>query len=198
MDIKLESLIEKIKKDGIEEANKTASEIISKAEKEKEGILKEAKNQAKDIIVSAEDEAKMLKQNTENSLRQAARDLVLILRQQLTDLFGNVLRKKTKESLSVDFLSKLISKIVESWAKKQEFEVMVSEADKKKLESLLAASIRDQAKSKIEIKVDKGIDKGFKIGIKGEDVYYDFTDESILCALHQLLSPSISAMLDKK
>jgi len=198
MDIKLENLIEKIKKDGIEEANKASTEIISKAEKEKVDILKEARSQAHDIIASAETEAKRLRQNTENSLRQAARDLVLNLRQQLIDLFGKVLKKKTRENLSADFLSKIILKIVEGWMKKQEFEVMVSKDDKKKLESLLAAGLCKEAKNKIEIKIGKGIDKGFKIGIKGEDAYYDFTDESILDALHQFLSPSISAMLDKK
>ena len=54
---------------------------------------------------------------------------------------------------------------------------------------------KKQAKEKLEIKAAPGIDKGFQISIKGEDLRYDFTDQSILEALKGFLSPSINAVL---
>ena len=43
MDIKLENLIEKIKKEGVEDAQRKADEILKKAEKEAASIVEDAR-----------------------------------------------------------------------------------------------------------------------------------------------------------
>jgi V/A-type H+-transporting ATPase subunit E len=198
MDVKLENLIEKIKKDGIDEAQKESQTIIDKAKEQAAAIIKEAQSKAQKLIEDGKKDVEKLKSNGEKSLQQAARDLALSLREQLTGLFDRLLKQKISGELSPEFLKDMIAKIIDNWSKdkKAEIEVLVSEKDKKKLEELLMAELKEEAKKTIDIKISKTIEKGFHIGIKGQDVYYDFTDESILEALREFLNPSLAAILN--
>ncbi len=198
MDIKLESLIAKIKKDGIEEAKKTSAEIIEKAKGEAEAIIKQAQAQAQNAKAKAEASALKSESNAKASLKQAARDLILALKGELTTLFERILKDNAGQALSPDFMKELIAKIVDKWSAKEGAvkEVLVNKADKEKLEKLLLESLKKEAKKTIEIKTSKDIDKGFRIGIKGENFYYDFTDQSILEALKQFLNPALRTILD--
>ncbi len=198
MDVKLESLIAKIKQDGIEEAKKASKDIIKKAKTEAEAIVKEAEAKAKRIEEQAKASAAKLKSNSQDSLKQASRDLVLALKGELIALFDRILKKRCGEALSAEFMAGLITKIIDKWkvSRGVAWEVLVSKADKEKIEKALIASLKKEAKATIEVKVSKAIDKGFRIGIKGEDLHYDFTDQSILEALKEFLNPSLSAILD--
>jgi len=198
MDVKLESLIAKIKQDGIEEAKKASQDSIKKAKLEAEAIVKEAEAKAKRIEEQAKASAAKLKSNSEDSLRQASRDLVLALKEEIIALFDRILKQRCGEALSAEFMAGLITKIIGEWKAPRGvvWEVIVSKADKEKIEKALRASLKEEAKATIEIKVNKAIDKGFRIGIRGEDLHYDFTDQSILEALKEFLNPSFTAILD--
>ena len=197
MDVKLEGLIEKIKKDGIEEANKASESIIHDAREKGELIKEEAKKEAAKIVDDARKEAQKIQANTESSLKQAARDLSLTLKNEITALFDKSLKKKISIQLDPEFLKELIVKLVDKFSPKEGIvlETLVSSKDKQKLQKLLLDALGDQAKEKIEIKVSKTIECGFRIGIKGESLYYDFTDESILESLKEFLNPAISSMI---
>lgn len=198
MDVKLDSLIAKIKKDGIEEARKASTEIIKKAKEDAAAIIKEAQSQAQNIKIKAESSVSKLESNAKASLKQAARDLSLALKGELTVLFERTLKNDVGQTLSPDFMKELITKIVDKWAGEDRTvkEVLVSHGDKEKLESLLLKSLRKEAKATIEIKINKTIDKGFRIGMEGEDFYYDFTDQSILEVLKQFLNPALRTILE--
>ena len=198
MDVNLESLIAKIKQDGVEEAKRLSKDIVNKAKSEAKVIVNEAKAKAREIEEQAKVSVTKLQSNSQNSLKQASRDLVLALKEELTILFDRILKDKSGEALSADFMVGLITKIIDQWSPKNNlaWEVIVGKADKEKIEKALIVSLREQAKTTIEIKVSKSIDKGFRIGIKGEDLHYDFTDQSILEALKEFLNPSFAAILD--
>ena len=94
MDVKLESLIAKIKQNGIEEAKKAAGDIIKEAKSEAEAIVKEASLKAKGIEDQARTAAAKLKSNSQDSLKQASRDLILGLKAEIVALFDRVLKQK--------------------------------------------------------------------------------------------------------
>ncbi|MCK4917898.1 MAG: DivIVA domain-containing protein [Candidatus Omnitrophica bacterium] len=198
MEVKLDSLIEKIKKDGVEEAKKASDEIIQKANKEAEKIINEAKHKAEKFLNDSKDEFEKLKNNTQSSLKQASRDLLLVLREQIMGVFDRIFKKQVSKSLTPDLIKQLIVKVVDNWVvqKNDVVEVLVNEDDKKKLEDLMLSLLKQEAGNMIEINIGKNVDKGFRIGIKGQDVYYDLTDESILEAIKEFINPSIAAMLD--
>ncbi|MDO9547929.1 MAG: V-type ATP synthase subunit E family protein [Candidatus Marinimicrobia bacterium] len=197
MESKLEHLIEKIKSDGIEEARKSAAGITATAKKEADGIIKKAKTDGEQIIADAGKEADKLKANAESALKQASRDTVLVTKEKLLKLFDAAFKKELGSMLSPEFAKELIVKIVDSWGKDKNLEVLVSDKDLKQLQDLVFAQGRAGLKDTVTIKVDKGISKGFRVGLKDNDVYYDFTDESIAEFLGEFLNPGIRAILDK-
>jgi len=197
MESKLEHLIEKIKSDGIEEAKKSAAEIINAAKKEADGIIKKANTDSEQIIADAGKEADKLKTNAESALKQASRDTVLVTKEKLLKLFGTAFNKELGQALLPEFIKELIMKIVDSWGKDKNLEVLVSDKDLKQLQDLVFAQGRASLKDTVTIKVDRGISRGFRVGLKDDDVYYDFTDESIAEFLGEFLNPGIREILDK-
>lgn len=197
MESKLDYLIEKIKSDGIEEAKKSAAEIIKKAQKETDEIVKKAETDAAKIIADAEKEAEKLQANAEAALKQASRDTVLVTKEQLLKLFNTAFKKELGETLSPEFMQDLILKIVDSWGKGKNLEVLVTEKELQKLQKLIFTKGRKELEETLTIKVDKGISKGFRVGLKDNNLYYDFTDESIAEFLGEFLNPRIREILDK-
>lgn len=198
MEVKLEDLIEKIRKDGIEETKKASEEMIKNAKEEASKIINNARDKATKLMEEAKQETTQFKKNAEAALNRAGRDLILSLREQLIGLFDNILKCQLSEVLTPEFLKELIVKIVDNWSpdKGLSLEVLVSAQDKQRLEELLFSHFREAAKDTIVIKTSNNIDKGFRIGIKGEDVHYDFSDEGILESLKEFLNPAISRVLN--
>ena len=198
MDVKLENLIERIKQEGVEGAQKTSEEILKKAQKEAEAIVKNAKKEAEKIIEDAKRQTDQIQKSSETALRQAARDSELLLRERFTALFDNVFKKEVSGTLTPDFLKEIILKIVDKWLKNPNIDIVLSEEDKKKLEKLLFASIKKDLKKSITIHASSDVIQGFRIGQKGEEVYYDFSDETIANMLKMFLNPRLNEILDRK
>ena len=199
MDVKLESLIEKIKKDGIQEGQKASADIIQKAQNQAECIVKDAKVQARELIEKAKNESQRLQDNAAKALKQGARDLILVLKGQIIGILDKILKEKISKELNPNLIKELIVKLVNKWQVQGEgtLEVFVTQKDKNELKGLLISSFKEKAAASIiEVKVSKALDKGFRVGLKGEDAHYDFTDESILEALKEFLNPAVCAILN--
>ncbi len=197
MESKLEHLIEKIKTDGIEEAKKSSDEIIKTARKDADSIIKKAQGDAQKIVADAGKQAEKLQSNAESALKQAARDTVLVTKEKLIKLLDKVFQRELGAALSPDFMKEMILKIAEHWGDDAKLEVLVSEKDLDKLREMMFVKSRSELKDTVTIKVDKGISKGFRVGLKDNNVYYDFTDESIAEFLAEFLNPGIRKILDK-
>jgi len=196
MDVNLENLIEKIKKEGVEKAQHVSDEIVNKAKKEADGIVAQAKKEAAKIVEEAKKESARFQKNAELALKQAARDSVLQMKGKLTALFDHVFKRRVSDELTSDFLKTLILEIVEAWSHNPNIEIHVNEKDKKKLEQVLFQSLKKELQRSVTIKVNNDVAHGFRIGIKGESVYYDFSDESIADMLKTFLNPRLTAILD--
>jgi vacuolar-type H+-ATPase subunit E/Vma4 len=49
----------------------------------------------------------------------------------------------------------------------------------------------------VELKVNNRIARGFRIGMKDRDVYYDLTDESIVEQMKEFLNPALGKLLEE-
>lgn len=199
MEANLQQLIEKIKAEGVVEAKKKSQEIIQKSKKEAQKIIHTAKREAEKIKQQAEKDANQEINNAEAAIQQSMRDVILTVREKLIKLFDAVLKRNISESMAPEFLKDLIIGIINKWTPGEEesFEVLVNKEDKQELEKLLFSQLREEAKKEIEIKVSENITKGFRIGLKGENVYYDFSDESIAESLKELTTPTVTKILNK-
>lgn len=196
METKLEHLIEKIKHDGIEEARKSAQEILNQARAEAEKILKTARSESEKITQDANSKAEKIRTNGEAALRQAFRDTILVTKEKLTSLLDAVFKQEIGSVLDSDMLKKLILKMAEKFDD-GDLEVLIGPGDLPALKNFVIAKSREQLKTPVTIKVDKGISKGLRIGIKNNDVHYDFSDDSIAEFLGEFLNPAIRELLKK-
>jgi V/A-type H+/Na+-transporting ATPase subunit E len=191
MEVKLESLIEKIKRDGIEEAQRNADEITRDAKQDAASIVEDAKKEAEKIIADANHQASQLQANAEVAVRQAVRNAELQLRARITALFDRAFKAEVSRALTPDFLQSLILKVVEAWGNDSVVEITLSPDEHEPLQALLSKCLKDELKNSVTIKAHPRISKGFRISLQGEDVYYDLTDEGIATSLNAFLSGSI-------
>ncbi len=195
MNVKLDSLIEKIKADGVDAANKQSEEIIAAANKKADDIVKKAKEKAETFQKNAETEAEKYQKNAEVAIQQAARDTVLVLKEKITSILEQALLTDIDKTLDKDYLKDLIVKVSEVWAKDDDIEVLVNGVDVDALMIQLKKALSKNIKGTVEVKLDRKITHGFRIGKKGENLFYDFTDESILEALRVFLNPKLAEIL---
>jgi len=200
MAMELDNLIQKIKQEGVREAKKKAEQIIQEAQEKAKTIIESAEEKKAAIIKEGKREAANLKRNGEEALRQASRDLLLSLRQRIIELFDNIVKSEISQTLSSSNLKEIIAKTIENFKIDEglNIEILLSKEDKNKLEETLLSSLKGQLKKGITIKSSSGIEKGFRIGQKGKEFYYDFTDDAIAEAFGVYLNPKITEILKIK
>ena len=198
MEMKLDGLIKKIKEEGVEEAKRASENIIKEAKEKAARIIDEARNTKASLIEEGREEAGNLKKSGEEALRQASRDVLLSLRQSITELLGRLIKAQVSEGLSPESMKKIIPKVIENFKKEEGFDIdiLLAEQDKRHLESALLKSLKDEFKKGVTFKVSPNVEKGFRIGEKGKNFYYDFTDEAIAEAFRLYLNPKIAKLLN--
>jgi V/A-type H+/Na+-transporting ATPase subunit E len=193
----INGIIEKIKKEGAEKAEQKAAAILSSAEEEKKSILGKARAEASEILAKSEKDADRARQNAETAIKQAARDVILGLKGSITDLFDGIVKKRTGEALDPGTMKKMMESIAEKFTEGNmgEIEAIVSEQDKEALEGLFTAELGKEMASGVTLFSSREVSKGFRIGEKGAQVYYDFTDEAISEALSAYLNKGLRGIL---
>ncbi len=199
MDVQLKELIDKIKTEGVGEADAQAKQIIDDAEHKSAEIIDRAKKEAGDILSKAKAEAAQFEKAGKEAVKQAGRDLILNIRTTLTKLFDSIIKNETSSAMSEEVLKDIIPKIIGSWTSGSEkgIDLLLSADDTKKLEKALLGKLSSEIKGGVEIKPHAGIKSGFRISEKGGDSYYDFTDEGIAENLIQHLNPVLSKIISE-
>jgi V/A-type H+-transporting ATPase subunit E len=197
MEIKLDHLIEKIKQEGIDEAQQTSDNIVQQAKQQARSIVEQARQEADEILKTARAQAAALRENAEQDLRQAARDIELLLKERIVDLFDRAFQREVSEALSPDILKALILKVADGWTGDARIEIMLSEVDHENLQAVLFAGLRAELRNAVTLRASNRVSKGFRIGLKGEHAYYDFSDSAIAETLQVFLSPVLNTILNK-
>jgi V/A-type H+-transporting ATPase subunit E len=197
MEMDLKTIIDKIKEEGVGEAEREAADITQQAKKKADDLTKEAERKKEEDIKQAEQEAARFRKNAEEAIRQASRDVLLSLREQIIALFDRVAKREVAAQLSPTALKEMIVALAEKFKKEGQLdvEVLLSEKDKKELEKALFSALKDEMKKGVTLKTSPGVEHGFRIGRKGESSYYDFTDEAIAEAFMTHLNPKIVEIL---
>ncbi|MBP3608044.1 MAG: DivIVA domain-containing protein [Treponema sp.] len=198
MDVQLQELIDKIKRDGVAVAENSASEMISNAEKEAKRIIDNAKREAENIIDQAKEEANRFEKSSEDSIKQASRNLLLQFRDSVTKELSSIVNETISDSISKDSLEKLIPEIIKEWTKNsdaKDISVLLSEKDLQTLESSFKNSLKNEISQGLTLKVDNSLSKGFRVGIKDGAAFYDFSAETVAELFSAYLNPKVSALM---
>ncbi len=198
MDVQLQELIDKIKKDGVVTAEAEAAKIVEASEKKAEGIITDAQAKAAEIIKNAKAETERMEKASEEAIIQAGRNMLLSFKDSLIGELDGLIKAETEKAESKEVLTKLIPETVKAWAKNadaSELSVLLSEKDLKTLESALTSELKAEVSKGLEIKPDKTLSAGFRIGVKNGAAYYDYSADSLAEMFAAYLNPKVAALL---
>lgn len=198
MDVQLQELIEKIKRDGVAAADKESAKKIAESEKKAEKIIADAEAKAAEIIKKAKLETERMEKASEEAITQAGRNMLISFKDSLLSEFEGIILDETQKTMSKDLLAKLIPETVKAWAKNtdvSELSVLLSEKDLKALETTFKKQFKAQISKGMEVKADKTLSAGFRIGVKKGAAFYDYSAETLAEMFGAYLNPKVAALM---
>jgi V/A-type H+-transporting ATPase subunit E len=197
MDIQLQELIDKIKKEGIESAQAGAAKLKAGAEAEAKTLLDDAKKQANALMEKAKTEAERGEKAGIAAVEQACRNLVLAFKGEIQGLLDKLVADAVGASYSADVVKQVLPDLIKNWAAKNtdSLSVVLSEGDLKKIDDAFKAKLVSALKGGVEFKAAKNLDGGFRIAEKDGSAFYDFSAESVAGMLSAYLNPKLGEIL---
>ncbi len=185
----LQSLLDRINREGLERAEAEKKQILDTARAEAARIVEDARTEAERLIEQARRDAENLKERGSEALRQAARDTLLSLRSQLQKRLTNVVRGCVGEAMTAELMADLIREMTAAYAgqgfKVDRLSVLLPAERLETLRGGLLARLEEDLRNRTDLQPQAERHEGFQLIFNGQDVVYDFTDEAlaeVLCA----------------
>ena len=169
MDIQLQELLDKIKKEGVESARSEAARILAEAEAQKKAIIEAAERDAGEIVRKAQAEARQAEESSTAALAQVSRDSLLAFRAGLEGILAAITRKEVSEAFGPDVMAEAIAVAVKGLAAggAEDLSVLLPPALLSKVESKAASLLAAELRKGLVIKAGPGLSSGFRIVEKG-------------------------------
>ena len=198
MDVQLQELIDKIKKDGVASAESSAAAIIAEAEKKAAAIISDAEAKAASIVSTGKSETERMEKASVDAIRQAGRNLLLSFRDGINAQLAAIVSAQTTGALSADALKTLVPEAVKAWAANtaaEDISVLLPAKELAAVEASLQAALKAEMAKGLELKADKSLSAGFRIGSKDGAAYYDFSAEAVADLFSAYLNPRTAAIM---
>ncbi len=197
----LQHLIERIQKEAVDQADQQAAQIASQAKAKAAAIVKEAEEKARALLAKAEKDAEVFTERSTRTLEQAARDLLISVGQGVENILADLVDEGVEKALSPKVLEQMLVKMAEAYAAHQgtegSIDLLIGPQDQKELVQYFADQYRQRLVHGVELHVDNGIFKGFKVSFREGNVYHDFTKAAIAESLANFLKPQLAEIVHR-
>lgn len=199
----LQGLLDRIRKEGLEQAADEKEDILRQAKAEAKAVLAKAKSEAEQLVADARQEAKLLREKGEQSLKQAARDVLLSLRDQLEQRVAEVARSLAVEGCTPETVAELVAALGSAYLEAEaegRLDIHLPPEQADALRDALAERLGKDLAERCELSPVPAIG-GFRLEIAGQDIAYDFSDASLAETMASFLTPRLAATvmgLDEK
>lgn len=201
MAIELQNLIDRINQEAIEKGESAAGEILAQAKERAAALVKEAEATAKARLEKAEKDSEVYVERSARTLEQAARDLLIGVGQAIETIIQDIVNASTDQALDPDTLKQMMVKMAEAYAEKNgtesRIEFIIGERDQAEIVSFFADQYRRHLISGVDINIDHGVRKGFRVTLENERVYHDFTRPAIAEALVSFVRPHLAEIVHR-
>ena len=184
----LQSLLEKINRDGVEKADAEAKRIVAEAESKASAIVSEARAEAERARAQAEKDAAGYAAHAAETIKQGARDIVLGVESSIRSLLEKILAKNVEKALADESTAAaLAAEAVKELAGPGEITCGPR----------LAAALKAQlaAKGSFTVAADGSFGQGFSVKVDGGRVESAFTAEAITAELARRLRPDLAKLM---
>ena len=184
----LQSLLEKINRDGVEKADAEAKRIVDAAKARAEAIVKEARDEAAKAKADAEKAAADYATRAAETVAQAARDTILKIEASVTAMLTSLLAKDVDKTLSDEKnVAALALEAVKGLTGAAEVAVPA------KLAQALKAQLA--AQQNLTVVTDDTLGTGFSVRLDGGRVEHAFTGAAIADELAKRLRPDLARLV---
>ena len=177
----LQNLLERINVDGIQKAEAEAEKIIDAARSEAETIVNAARKEASAIIAGAETDAEAFHKRAVSAAGQAARDIRLQLRSELTKRLNAAVKDAVGAALTPEFMTGLIKELTAAFVASPDSELKIRCAikDVAALDVALKGALADSLKKSPVLFGSPEISGGIQLEFNDADCCFDFTDAAV-------------------
>lgn len=195
MEQQIQSLIETIRKEGLEEAEREKNRIISEAKAKAESIIKEAEEKKEALLSDADKRIKIDEETKNAQISQAARNASIYLKGEIEKEFKRILKNEVASSLKSDNLVKIIQEVIKADISDKSVYLELSKKDFRDLLSTLSKTFEKEVKNGLEFKVSPSVSSGFRISEKDGSYYVDLSDEECTALIYPYLSTALRELL---
>lgn len=197
----LQSLLDRIQRDGVEQAEAEAARILREAKEKAQGIVSQAEKEATDRVAKADEDSKVFVDRGTKALEQAARDMVIGVQKDLEKTFIESVRESVGAALTPETMAQMMVKMSEAYGahelKESRIDILLSEKDRDAIVGLFMQKYRSALGRGIEIHAESGIKKGFKVSFRDDKLYHDFTVDAVTEALAGLLKSPLREIVKR-
>jgi V/A-type H+-transporting ATPase subunit E len=196
MEIQLQELIDKIKKDGIESASEEAARLKSQAEAEAKRIVEAAQREAESIAAKAKADADRFEKAGVAAVGQASRNLILAFKGEIQAVLDRIAVQETAAAYGADVLKAALPEILKNWAGGGDsLDILLPAAQLASLEGFFRDKLAAELKKGVELKADRRLGAGFRIANRDGSAYYDFSAEAAADLLSAYLNPRLAEIV---
>ena len=197
MSEELQGLLNKIQAEGLEKAESERARLVAEAKAQAETILADAKAQADKIRKDAEADAEASRKKADAAVRQAARDVIISLKDDLQEKLRAVVREASAQAMTPEAMAGLIAKIAEQFAQNAASgaEVILSAREREDAAQKLIGCLPDVLKKNASVQLGRGFASGFKLGFNDSEVFLDFSDEALAEVICEFVGPKLAAVI---
>jgi len=181
MDIQLQELLDKIRKEGVDAAKAEAAKVMGEAETQKKAMLDAAAKEAEAIVRKAKTEALQAEESSKAALFQLSRDSLLAFKAGLEGLLAAATKDEIVQAYGPEVMAEAIAAAVKGLAAggSEDLAVLLPPSLLSKVEAKAASLLSAELKKGVVIKAGPGLSSGFRIAEKGGAAYYDFSAETL-------------------
>lgn len=184
----IQSLLEKINREGVEKAEAESARIIAEAKNKADKLIAEANAAAERARAEAAKDAEASAARAAETIRQGARDVVMSVRESVTAMLEKLLAKNVVAALADEkTASALAAEAIRELAGPGE--VTCGE----KLAETLRAQLAGQGN--FTVVVDEAAGVGFSVKLDGGRVEHAFTADVIAEELARRLRPDLAKLI---
>jgi len=199
MSEELQSLLDRIEKDGVDKANAQADEIVKNAEAKAAELVKQAESDAAALLAKAEEDSKAFEVRSAKALDQAARDVILSVEQSVAAIFARIAAEEVAKALDTETIRGCITTLIESYVKADaentRLAIALSDQQKADVVAYLSQKFQAQLNDGVTIAGSDVIGAGFKVAVTDKEVEHDFTGEAVADALGSLLRTDLATIV---
>ena len=195
MDEQLQSLLDRIRLEGVERAEAEAAGIIQNAEERAAGIVAAAEEEAASLRRAADADAAASLERGSLALEQAGRDFLLSLQKSIESVLRETLCETVAGALAPDIMAEILVRLADAYAahdmNESRVDVLLSPEDRDAVGAIVMEKYRELVRQGLTLRPDERVDDGFKVSFVDYNLYHDFTAEALAEALAPVLKPPL-------